>query len=286
MSFWELGKWAGREYSMTRRQARSSRLSILPPALIMTLVATILVAQAVEGQTQRPLMFASRQCNEYAMELHLDPRPFQDFVGSGFSLALVEKKARVVIVVHDCSQLWIDGSDFGPAQEVRVWVAIRGLDDVRPVVGAEQTPPTRTWFTLFEGSSNLHVREVKMAAVLDEAPIDSVVLDPPGPRQGGRVYLGGNLAFSWRVASPAAPSVRLVGLNHDVYRKDSTGSVILNRIQALMHVSADPSPGTLEVAGRMGMIPWIKPGTYPVSVRIFFPMWSRATLGLSPSGGR
>ena len=125
--------------------------------LVMTLTAMVLLGQPIEAQSQRPLMYATRQCNEYAIELHLDPRRFQDFVGPGLPLALVEGKARVVIVVHDCSQLWIDGQDLGPAQEVRFWVAIRGFDDVRPVVGAEQTPPTRTWFTLFEGSSNIRL---------------------------------------------------------------------------------------------------------------------------------
>ena len=242
-----------------------------------------LLGRPIEAQSQRQLMFASRQCNEYAMELRLDPRPFQKFVGSDFSLDLVEGKARVVFVVHDCSQLWIDGQDMGPAQELRVWVSIRGLDDVRPVVGAEQTPPTRTWFSLFEGSSNPHVRETKIAGRIVESPVDLVLLDPPGPQGGGRVNVNGNVAFSWRVPSLAAPSVRLVGLNHDVYRRDSTGSVVLNRIQAVLHVSRDPSPGTLEVVGHAGVIPLISPGTYPVSVRMFFPMWSRATLGLSPS---
>ncbi len=227
-------------------------------------------------------MFSWRQCNENAVELRLDPRPFQDLVGPGFSLALVEGKARVLIIVHDCSQLWIDGQEVGPAQEVRVWISIRGLDDVRPVVGAEQTPPTRTWFSLLEGSSNPRVREAKVAGGITEIAVDSVFLEPPGPGRGGRAYLGDSLAFSWRVPSPAAPSARLLGLNHDVYRRDSTGSAVLNRIQALVHVSADPSPGTLEVVGHGGAVPLIGPGTYPVSVRMFFPMWSRATLGLSP----
>lgn len=249
--------------------------------LMMALPAMVLLGQPVEAQSQQSSMFTSKQCNEYALELRLDPRPFQDFVGPRFSLALVEGKARVVIIVHDCSQLWIDGRDVGPAQEVRVWVSIRGLDDVRPVVGAEQTPPTRTWFSLLEGSSNPLVYKVKTAAGIAETPVDSVILDPPGRQGGGRVYLNGNLALSWHVPSPAAPSARLLGLNLDVYRRDSTGSVVLNRIQALVHVTADPSPGTLEVLGHPGAVPLISPGTYPVSVRMFFPMWSRATLGLS-----
>ena len=77
--------------------------------LVMPLTAMVLLGQPIEAQSQRPLMYATRQCNEYAIELHLDPRRFQDFVGPGLSGALVEGKARVVIVVHDWSQLWIDG---------------------------------------------------------------------------------------------------------------------------------------------------------------------------------
>ncbi len=254
-----------------------------PAKLMIGLAATALLGRPIEALAQRPLMFAVRQCNEYAIELRLDPGPIQQFVGPAFSPTLVDGKARVVLVVHDCSQLWIDGEDLGPAQEVRVWVAIDGPDDVRPVIGAEKTLPTRTWFSLFEGSSNPHVRETKIAGGTVESAVDSVSLDPPRPQGSGRVYLNGGLAFSWSVPSPAAPSVRLVGMNHDVYRRDSTGSVVLNRIQAVMDVAGDPSPGTLEVVGRAGDVPLIYPGTYPVTVRMFFPMWSRATLGLSPS---
>jgi hypothetical protein len=249
---------------------------------VMGLMAMVLVGQFGHSQSQRTLMYALRQCNEHALELHLDPRSVQKVVGPGFPLVLVDGKARVVIVAHDCSQLWINGENLGPAQEVRVWASIRGPEDVRPVVGAEQTLPTRTWFSLFEGSSNPRVRELKIAAVINEAKVDSVSLDPPGAKVGGRVYLNGSLALSWRVPSSTPTSVRLVGLNHDVYRRDSTGNVALNRIQGLMHVSAATSPGTLDVVGREGIPPLITPGSYPISVRMFFPMWSRATLGLPP----
>jgi hypothetical protein len=254
-----------------------------PTRMMLALTPIVLLGQTAEAQTQRPLMYSLRQCNENAIEFRLDPRPFQDIVGPELSLALEEGRARVVIIAHDCSQYWIDGQDVGPAQDVRIWVTIRGLDDVRPVVGAERTLPTRTYFALLEGSSNPRVREAKIASGASETSVDSVVLVPPGTPGEGRVLLGGGLAFSWRVPSPAAPSARLVGLNLDVYRRDSTGAVVLNRIQALMHVSADPSPGTLDVVGRAGVVPLLRPGVYPASVRIFFPMWSRATQGLAPS---
>ena len=257
-----------------------------PKNLVVALVAAVLCSTQVEAQTERPPHFLSKQCNEDAIEMHLDPRPLQDYVGPELPLVLEEGKARVLIVVQDCAQYWMDGEDVGPTQDVHVWVMIHGLEDVRPVVGAERTLPTRTWFTLFLGSSSLQVREAKMASGVAVRPIQSVFLDPPGPRRAGRVSLAGNLDYSWNVLSPATPLARLVGVNHDVYTRDSDGNVVLYRVQALMHVSAGSSQGTLEVMGETDPLPLIGPGTYPVSVQTFFPMWSRATLGLPPSRGR
>lgn len=101
--------------------------------------------------------------------------------------------------------------------------------------------------------------------------------------RNGRVFLRSDLNYSWHVSSPTTPSARLVGVNHDVYARDSAGNAVLNRVQVLMHVSAGPSQGTLEVVGGPDPLRLISPGTYPVSVSTFFPMWPRATLGLSPS---
>jgi hypothetical protein len=226
---------------------------------------TGLLNTQTQAQSERPLKFLSKQCNEDAITIHLDPGPFQDFIGPEFPLAFEEGKARVLIVVQDCAQYWIDGEDVG--------VLIHGLEDVRPVVGAERTLPTRTWFTLFDGSTNQRVRAARTASGTLQAPIDSVSLDPPGPGRGGRVFLGGNVNYSWGVLSPATPSARLVGVNHDVYARDPAGNVVLNRVQVLMHVSAGPSRGTLKVVGSTDPLPMIGPGTYPVSVQTFFPMW-------------
>jgi hypothetical protein len=251
--------------------------------LVAALAVTVLLGTQARAQSERALKFLAKQCNEDAIEMRLDPRPFQGVVGSEFSLALEEGKARVVIIVQDCPQYWIDGEDLGPAQDAHVWVSIHGLEDLRPVVGAQRTRPTRTWFTLVDGSSNPRVREARGAAGTAQTPVGSLVLDPPGPERGGRVSLGRNLRYSWHVSSPATPSARLLGVNHDVYARDSAGNVVLNQVQVLMHVSAGPSPGTLTVVSDTDAPPWISPGTYPVSVSTFFPMWSRATLGLSPS---
>ena len=248
---------------------------------VVVAVTALLVTQA-DAQSQRPLHFLSKQCNEDAVQVLLDPQPFGDFVGSKFPLKLEEGKARVLIVVQDCSQYWMDGEDVGPTQEIHVWVSIRGSEDVRPVVGSERTLPTKTWFSLFTGSSNPRVREAKRASGTAQAPIEGVFLDAPGPQRRGRVSLSKDLHYSWDV-SGATPSSRLVGVNHDVYVRDPAGKVVLNRIQALVHVSAGPSGATLTVAGGANPLPLVSAGAHPASVTTFFPMWSRATLGLAPS---
>jgi hypothetical protein len=250
---------------------------------IISFMITIFLGEQAAAQSVHPLKFLSKQCNEYAIEMRLEPRPFQDYVGSDFSLALEKGKAIVLIIVQDCSQYWIDGEDLGPAQDVHVWVSIQGIDDLRPVVGAELTKPTRTWFALFVGSSNPRVRVAKMAAGTTIIPIDSVSLDLPSLQNGGRIYFTRNLSYSWQLSSLVTPSTRIVGVNNNVYTKDSSGNILMNVVQALLHVSEGPSQGTLKVRGNTDLLPWISAGTYPVSISTFFPMWSRATLGISPS---
>lgn len=250
-------------------------------SLVGALAATFLLAARVDAQAERPLHYLSKQCNEDAIHMLVDPRPLQDFVGSDFPLKLEEGKARISIVVQDCSQYWMNGEDVGPSQDVQIWVAIRGPEDVRPVVGAEQTLPTRTWFSLFSGSSNPRVRASKTVSGTTQAQVEDMHLDAPGPQRHGRVSLSKDLVCSWEVLD-AAPTSRLIGLNLDVYVRDAAGNVVLNRIQALLHVCAGPSKGSLTVAGGTDTLPFISPGTYPVMVTTFFPMWSRATLGAAP----
>jgi hypothetical protein len=148
-------------------------------------------------------------------------------------------------------------------------------------VGAERTLPTMTWFNLFAGSSNARSRETWTASGTSSVPIDSVFLDPPGPERGGRVLLGPDQSYSWQVKSEA-PFALLVGVNHDVYVRDSAGRIVLNRIQALLSVSAMNSRGTMEVIGGMGPGKCIGPGTHEVVVHSFFPLWARASLGEAP----
>ncbi len=229
-------------------------------------------------QSDRPVHVMSKQCNEEAIRAHLDPAPFRRLVGSRFSLVLEEGKSLLLMLVQDCSQYWIDGEALGPSQEVHVWLSVDGAKDTRPVVGALLTRPTMTWLRLFHGSTNSRARDMRTAAGSVETAIEGVVLDSPAPKRGGHASLSETLIYSWRVVS-SPPSVRMVGVNHDVYRRTTAGEIVLDRIQALTHVSAAASQGTLEVKGSSDMLPWIQAGTYPITVNTFFPMWARGTLG-------
>ncbi len=252
--------------------------------MMLLAAALVVIGTRAAAQAEHSLHYLSKQCNEDAIAVRVDPGELREVLRAEFTPVLEHGKARVLLVVHDCGQYWMDGEDVGPTQETQVWVAIRGPDDVRPVVGAERTLATRTWFSLFSGSTNARVRGAKTAAGLAQLPIRGVSLDPPGLRRGGRLLLSGELEYVWQVVS-TAPAARLVGINHDVYSRDSAGSVVLNRIQVIVHPTAGPSPGTLEVRGHAEELPWLRPGTYPATIQTFFPMWSRATLGLARSGG-
>jgi len=251
--------------------------------LLAALAAMMLLAGAVTAQTSESnaKSFLWKQCNEDAINLYVDPAPFQELVPPGYTLLLFEGRAWVLVIAQDCPRYRLDGEEIGATHDVHMWVAIEGPQDVRPVVGAEQTLPTLTWFTVFTGSNNARGREIWTASGTPAVPIDSVYLDPPGPERGGRVVLSPEQSFSWQAQS-AAPFARFLGVNHDVYEQDPGGNIVLNRIQALVNMDAFDSPGILEVVGGMGPEDWIVPGIYEVEVHSFFPVWARASLGEDP----
>lgn len=255
------------------------RSSLAALAATMLLTGT-LTAQA-NGSNAKSFLW--KQCNEDAIKLYVDPAPFQELVPPGRTLLLFEGRAWVLVIAQDCPQYRLDGEDIGATHDVHMWVAIEGPQDVRPVVGAEQTLPTLTWFAVFTGSNNARGREIWTASGTPAVPIDGVYLDPPGPERGGRVVLGSEQSFSWQAKSEP-PFARFLGVNHDVYEQDPSGNVVMNRIQVLVHMDAFDSPGILEVVGGMGPVDWIAPGTYEVEVHSFFPVWARASLGEDPPG--
>lgn len=208
--------------------------------------AILLLGAPANPDSQRAPQFMSKQCNEDAIRVHLDPHPFQQLVGTKFSLVLEDGKAVLLILAQDCSQYWLDGKDLGPTQEIHVWLSIDGPNDTRPVVGAQITRPTMTWVRLFDGSTNPQHRNARMTAGSVLTAIEGVSLDPPGSQRGGRASLGKGLVYSWRVVS-APPPARMVGVNHDVRNPGIAADASVDQIQALVCMSAAASPGTLQV---------------------------------------
>lgn len=249
-----------------------------PFLLLPTLLGLILGPPDAIAQSEQSISFEFKQCNEDVLALRVDPEPVEQAVGPEFPLFLVEGRAAIAIMVQDCSQYWIDGEDLGPNQHVHILVRIEGPADVRPVVGAQRTDPTMTWFSLFAGSTNPRGRAARMASGTAPEPIDAVSIDPLGWPRGGRVTLGPDLGFAWSVPT-AEPSSLLMGVNHDIYVRDAAGNSLLKRIQAIGKLVAEPSTGTLEVVGTHELGNLIGPGRYPVLVYTLFPIWARGNLG-------
>lgn len=249
--------------------------------------ASLTVASPLTAQGQDPVNLLWKQCNEQALAVRLDPEPIQEVVGTDFPLALEEGKARVALIVQDCSQYWLDGKDLGPTQHAHVWVAIKGQQEVRTVVGAQRTLPTMTWFSLSAGSANPRGRELRERSRTSPDPIEKVSLNLNGQERGGSVSVGDGLSYSWNALSGQKPgrllgmnaSTGLVGVNHDVYVRGSDGRIVLKRIQALCNLVAGPSEGSLFVIGGTDPSKLIGTGTYQIQVLTFMPVWARVELG-------
>jgi len=92
----------------------------------------------------------------------------------------------------------------------------------------------------------------------------------------------GGLVFTRLPSAPCVPPVRLVGFNHDVVMRNSEGTNVFKRSQALANVVAGLSEGTLTVVGGSDPRRLIGPGTYPITGISIFPIWARIDLGGPP----
>ena len=245
---------------------------------LVILASLILGSLHAEAQPERTKNFLFKQCDEDVLVLRVDPDRLRQIVEPDFSLMLEEGKAAIAIMVQDCSQYWVDGEDLGENQHVHILAMVEGRGDTRPVVGTAQTRPTMTWFSLFAGSTNARGREARMASRTSPEPIEAVSLDPARWPRGGKVALRPGSSFSWSVPT-ASPTKQVLGVNHDIYVRDSNGDLVYKQVQATGNLVAVPSPGTLDVAAATDLAGVIGAGRYPVLVYTLFPIWARATLG-------
>ena len=243
---------------------------------------------AQTGEDQRNFEF--KQCDEHVLGLLLDAEPVQEYLGPEFPLVVENGKVRVGIIIQDCSQYWIDGKNLGLNKHAHVLVEMEGPRDVRPVVGAEVTLPTMTWFSISAASTNPKDYEAREKSGTSPTLIEAIELKVLEPNRGGKVIFSDGLTYSWQVSSERFEgglaqmlgTAQLVGVNHVVYTKAPSGKVVIKRIQVLVNATVAPNKGMLHVVGGTDPSRLIGSGTYPISVYTFLPVWVQATLGEQP----
>jgi len=212
----------------------------------------------------------------------VDHEPYQEFVGDAFDIAVAEGQALLLIVLQDSRVNFLDGKDVGPSKDVHVWVSVVGPRSGTqiPVVGAQRTLETMSWFSLFGGSSHPRVRTAFATAGLRYEPVEDFSLIHSGPEIQGNVVFSPGRSLSWK-AKAEAPSIELIGVNHDFYTRGQDGKLIVSHVQALLKASALGSRGMLDVQGDIAPGGLIPAGTNPVMVNSYNPIWVRASLNVS-----
>jgi hypothetical protein len=88
--------------------------------------------------------------------------------------------------------------------------------------------------------------------------------------------------FNWK-AVPKEPFAKKIGVNFEIFRRDSLGNIVLSQVQALLMVNSWFAPGTLEVKGGIDSNKFVGPGTYQVFINSYNPILVRAMLGVVTS---
>jgi hypothetical protein len=251
---------------------------------IFLLGVTIGLAGQVNAQNDPPAAkcFFWRQCTENVIMLYLDPGPFEKLVGKDFTVKLNNGRAWVMIVIQDCRNNFFDGEDVGPAQEVHVWLSIEGARDneILPVFGAEKTMNTMSWFYLFNGSTNPKARKYYGDSGILSEPVGKLSLGFTPSMLHGQMAITPAMGFAWK-AVPKKPFADKIGVNFEIFRRDSLGNIVRSQVQALLLVKSWFAPGTLEVKGGIGPDKLVGPGTYPVFINAYDPILVRALLGVA-----
>jgi hypothetical protein len=253
---------------------------------ILLLSATIWCTSQVNAQNDQPTSksFFWRQCTENVIMLYLDPKPFEEFVGKDFKVKLYDGKAWVMVVIQDCKNNFFDGEDIGPAQEVHMWLSIEGSRDneILPVFGAEKTMNTMSWFYLFNGSTNSKARKYYGNSGILSEPIEKLSMSYTSALLSGQLVINPTMDFNWK-AVPKEPFAKKIGVNFEIFRRDSLGNIVLSQVQALLMVNSWFAPGTLEVKGGIDSNKFVGPGTYQVFINSYNPILVRAMLGVVTS---
>jgi len=249
-------------------------------SLSMALYAVVPI-QAQNDQVTAKSFFW-RQCTENVIMLYAEPRTFAEWVGTDFTVKLYDGKAWVMIVMQDCQDNYFDGEDIGPAKEVHMWVSVENPDDneVIPVFGARKTLNTMSWFYLFNGSTNSKARDYYGKAGILSGPIENLSMSLTSSQLNGQLAISPGMSLAWK-AVPKEPVTNKIGVNFNIFSRDSIGNIVKSKVQALLMVKSWFAPGTLEVAGAINPKKFINPGTYQVFINSYNPILIRAMLGVN-----
>ena len=252
---------------------------------LLSLVMTLCISGQVNAQNDQAgaRSFFWRQCTENVIMLYVEPKIFEEFVGRDFHIKLYDGKAWVMIVLQDCLNNFFDGEDIGPAKEVHMWVSVENPADneVLPVFGAGKTLNTMSWFYLYNGSTNPKARTYYGKSGILSEPIENLSLSLTPSQLNGQLVIGPGMNLSWK-AVPKEPITNKIGVNFNIFRRDSLGNVVSSKVQALLMVKSWFAPGTLEVVGGTDPRKFIGAGTYQVFINAYKPILVRAMLGITP----
>lgn len=253
--------------------------AIAAPVVLLSVFTSAVYAQDKLGG---PTLHLWRQSVEHVVMMNADHQSAQELVGDDFDVIDTEGQARLFIVLQDSKTNFLDGKEVGPSQDVHVWVSIKGprSETEIPVVGAQSTLKTMSWFKLFGGSSQPRIREALANSGLMYEPIEDMSLVHSGADIRGNVIIDPERSFSW-AATAKTPWADLIGVNHDFYTRNQDGEIFANHVQALLKAVAWGSEGILEVQGEVIPGGLLTTGTHPVHVNSFNPIWIRASINVS-----
>jgi hypothetical protein len=253
---------------------------------ILLLSAMIWGSSQLKAQNDQPdsKCLFWRQCTENVIMLYLDPKPFEEFAGKDIKVKLYDGKAWVMVVIQDCRNNFFDSEDVGPAQEIHMWLSIEGSHDneILPVFGAEKTLNTMSWYYLYNGSTNPKARKYYGDSGILSEPVEKLSMSYTPSLLSGQFIVNQTMSFSWN-AVPKEPAAKKLGINFEIFKRDSSGKIILTKVQALLLVKSWFAPGTLEVKGGIDSNKFVGPGTYQVFINSYNPILARGMLGVEIS---
>ncbi len=252
--------------------------------LVISLLLNLQFANAQENKYSKGFLF--RHSIESIIMFQADSTASQRLVGDDFAIDIINDKSVIAILIQDNSVNYLNAKDIGSSKEMHVWVAIQGPRDgeITPVIGAELTLETMSWFNVLGATNSNRIIEAFSNTGLSYHDMDSLDLNILDTGVNGIIVLNEMTTLTWQ--SGFKPwSVKLLGVNHDVYNKFPNGDIFCNQVQAVVGVKSWRAPGQLEITGDLGLGDVLQSGSSPVLVNAYDPIWIRVNLNVDYPAG-